>query len=326
MRDARLHVEDAGAVQPAVRRASSGIRSSWPIGQTVSKWPSSRICDVPQPNSAQQVVAALGARAARVTRAAKRLEPRRQLGAAAIDRGLVVVGDSMRDERLDRSRAASRCSARQKSRRAIIGHDMSAEAQWSVHVCLPCFAVALRPLRSLRRGAQPPQRRSRSRAPEPRGHAPPPATPPPPAPQRRHRRTQRPRRGQPEAPPTEAMLGVPIYPGAQFIASYDAGRGQRFYLFGIDRVVRRARRLLPDGAEAEGRAGLRRAGRPTSSTSAGSRGDDGVSAERDDQGLHVGRVAGLSEPEAGRTAGALPDASSRSSRSTGTIESTTVTG
>jgi len=35
-----------------------------------------------------------------------------------------------------------------------------------------------------------------------------------------------------EAAPTEAMLGVPIFPGAQFIASYDAGRGQRFYLFG----------------------------------------------------------------------------------------------
>jgi len=28
------------------------------------------------------------------------------------------------------------------------------------------------------------------------------------------------------------MLGVPIYPAAQFIGSYDAGRGQRFYLFG----------------------------------------------------------------------------------------------
>jgi hypothetical protein len=28
------------------------------------------------------------------------------------------------------------------------------------------------------------------------------------------------------------MLGVPIYPGAQFLVSYDAGRGQRFYLFG----------------------------------------------------------------------------------------------
>jgi len=35
-----------------------------------------------------------------------------------------------------------------------------------------------------------------------------------------------------EADPTEALLGVPIYPGAQFITSYDAGRGQRYYIFG----------------------------------------------------------------------------------------------
>jgi hypothetical protein len=28
------------------------------------------------------------------------------------------------------------------------------------------------------------------------------------------------------------MLGVPIFPAAQFIASYDAGRGQRYYIFG----------------------------------------------------------------------------------------------
>ena len=32
--------------------------------------------------------------------------------------------------------------------------------------------------------------------------------------------------------PTEATLGLPIYPTAQFIASYDAGRRQRFYIFG----------------------------------------------------------------------------------------------
>jgi len=38
--------------------------------------------------------------------------------------------------------------------------------------------------------------------------------------------------GATEAPPTEALLGVPIFPGAQFLASYDAGRGQRYYLFG----------------------------------------------------------------------------------------------
>jgi hypothetical protein len=35
-----------------------------------------------------------------------------------------------------------------------------------------------------------------------------------------------------EKAPAEAMLGVPVYPGAQFISSYDAGRGQRFYIFG----------------------------------------------------------------------------------------------
>lgn len=32
--------------------------------------------------------------------------------------------------------------------------------------------------------------------------------------------------------PTEATLGVPLYPTGQFIASYDAGRGQRYYIFG----------------------------------------------------------------------------------------------
>ena len=32
--------------------------------------------------------------------------------------------------------------------------------------------------------------------------------------------------------PTAATLGFPIYPGAQYLASYDAGRGQRYYLFG----------------------------------------------------------------------------------------------
>jgi hypothetical protein len=36
------------------------------------------------------------------------------------------------------------------------------------------------------------------------------------------------------AAPTEAMLGLPIYPTAEFLASYDAGRGQRYYLFGTN--------------------------------------------------------------------------------------------
>jgi hypothetical protein len=32
--------------------------------------------------------------------------------------------------------------------------------------------------------------------------------------------------------PSAATLGVAVYPGAQFLGSYDAGRGQRYYLFG----------------------------------------------------------------------------------------------
>ncbi len=40
---------------------------------------------------------------------------------------------------------------------------------------------------------------------------------------------------EPSLSPTTAVppnLNVPLYPAAQFLASYDAGRGQRYYLFG----------------------------------------------------------------------------------------------
>lgn len=33
--------------------------------------------------------------------------------------------------------------------------------------------------------------------------------------------------------PTEAFLGAPLYPSAVFLTSYDAGRGQRFYIYGV---------------------------------------------------------------------------------------------
>jgi hypothetical protein len=38
----------------------------------------------------------------------------------------------------------------------------------------------------------------------------------------------------PAGAPTEATLGMPIYPTADFLVSYDAGRGQRYYLFGTN--------------------------------------------------------------------------------------------
>lgn len=41
-----------------------------------------------------------------------------------------------------------------------------------------------------------------------------------------------PRATQAPGTPTEAELSAPIYPSAVYLTSYDAGRGQRFYIFG----------------------------------------------------------------------------------------------
>jgi hypothetical protein len=61
--------------------------------------------------------------------------------------------------------------------------------------------------------------------------APPPATAPPPAPS-----TARP--GAPAttaaAPAAPDLGGLPMYPNAVYLASYDAGRGQRYYLYGVN--------------------------------------------------------------------------------------------
>jgi hypothetical protein len=83
---------------------------------------------------------------------------------------------------------------------------------------------------SLVLGQQPPvpQPFPRPGTSQPAQPAPPPATTPPsrPAP------APAPNARVDTPAPTEATLGVPLYPGAQFLASYDAGRGQRFYIFG----------------------------------------------------------------------------------------------
>ena len=74
--------------------------------------------------------------------------------------------------------------------------------------------------------------------PFPKAGAAKPATPPrpprpPPRTQPRCCRPAQPAPG-PNDIPTEATLGVPIYPGAEFVGSFDAGRGQRYYLFGTN--------------------------------------------------------------------------------------------
>jgi len=59
-----------------------------------------------------------------------------------------------------------------------------------------------------------------------------PAQPAPQQPAPQQAAATRPAATAPDGTPTEAQLGVPIFPGAQFLGSYDAGRGQRYYIFG----------------------------------------------------------------------------------------------
>lgn len=88
-------------------------------------------------------------------------------------------------------------------------------------------AVAVVALSSITLAAQTPQPfpRPGSAATAGPAQAPPPSRPPAQAP------PPAPAAADPGAP-TAASLGVPLYPTAQFLASYDAGRGQRYYLFG----------------------------------------------------------------------------------------------
>jgi hypothetical protein len=69
-------------------------------------------------------------------------------------------------------------------------------------------------------------------APAPAPPAPAPPAPAAPAPAAPASTAAVPAQATADGAPTQAVLGLPIYPGAQFLASYDAGRGQRYFLFG----------------------------------------------------------------------------------------------
>ena len=66
-------------------------------------------------------------------------------------------------------------------------------------------------------GAPAPPRPTQPAPQDPVKPAAPPTTPPP---------------KPPATPQPDVNLGVTLYPGAQFVGSYDAGRGQKFYLYG----------------------------------------------------------------------------------------------
>jgi len=71
--------------------------------------------------------------------------------------------------------------------------------------------------------------------PKPAQPAPKPSTPPPASPPATQAPAAPPRTAPSQPGPTApsaSEIGFPIYPAAQFIASYDAGRGQRYYIYG----------------------------------------------------------------------------------------------
>ncbi len=84
------------------------------------------------------------------------------------------------------------------------------------------------------RGVLPPGAPSTDKTP-PAGQVTPPASVQPPAAATPAPQNVTPSLAAPEAPagaPDEASLGVPLYPGAQFLSAFDAGKGQRYYLYG----------------------------------------------------------------------------------------------
>ncbi len=73
--------------------------------------------------------------------------------------------------------------------------------------------------------------------PFPKPGAPKPATPPPATQPSKPPAVAPPTTSAPPNPndvPSEASLGVQIYPGAEFLVSFDAGKNQRYYLFGTN--------------------------------------------------------------------------------------------
>ena len=124
----------------------------------------------------------------------------------------------------------------------------------------------------------------------------------------------------PSAVPTSESLGLPtggIYPAAQFLASYDAGRGQRYYLFGASasfaEVVNYYKTVLKQKGELvfeEPQTHMFDIGRFREEAMA-------FPPSVTVKGLHVGGHAGIPESQSRKPAGPVPDRHSDRSDSLG---------
>ena len=68
--------------------------------------------------------------------------------------------------------------------------------------------------------------------PFPRPNSQKPAPPPPSAPATSAPSEPQAAASRTDGSPSEAILGAPVYPSSVYLTSYEAGRGQRFYIFG----------------------------------------------------------------------------------------------
>ena len=88
--------------------------------------------------------------------------------------------------------------------------------------------------------------------------------------------------------------------GRGFLASYDAGRGQRYYLFGTNAGFLEIVNYYRTALKQKGELVYEEPRRPPVRHRQVQGRDDGVPAERDGEGLHVGRLRRLPQSEARR--------------------------
>ena len=234
-RETGLHVEDARTMEPAILLAQ---RHPFELTERPHG------IEVSEEHDLTPAAAELGAQVIASLRLgesldspADRFEPGGNLSSAPVDCSLVGARRLETDERLDRVAEPALFIAAPCQQIGVFAfHELHSASpalrlraynrQMPLRIRSVLAIAAVVSLGVTSTSAQTPVPFPKPAQPQkPAPQAPPPGTP------------ERP--GSPAAPtaanqPTEAMLGMPIYPGADFIASFDAGRGQRYYLFGTN--------------------------------------------------------------------------------------------
>jgi hypothetical protein len=223
--DAGFHVECPGTVEASVsvpdRHAFEG--PDRPDCVEVSEQEHGPSC---ASKSRSDVIASIRARQ-NVDRRAERAKPLGEHAATAIDSGFVGARRFEGDQGLDQIERVIEFAFAKRQQwvhgQGFYNSRMGRSAVFGLVVVVSTGVVAA--------AAQTPQPFPRPGNPKP--VMPAPSTPQAPPPQQPAPVALPPAQPSTDAP-TETTLGVQVYPGAEFIASYNAGRGQRYYLYGTN--------------------------------------------------------------------------------------------